>query len=593
VIAFTVLVFIATLLVFRQLKTSRTTMMFGAVFMLPLIALEFWLTGTLNRLGVTTLQQILEILNVTLGMMSVGALSVLAAHWAANHWWKLVAHPARYRLWWCTLGIGISVILFALGQPAPVALMIGLAFNALLVVTIERDLIWDVAVSSVAFAAAFILLDIVIGIRASGDIGRLLIGQTSLGLTFAGLPLERLLTVGLLGGLIGPLFSATKFRRSESITYQEAVPHVKIFIVALLGIFGAGSLAWVTPIYILPPSVQSSTPASNATDVATTSTITLTFSRPIDRQTLGLAITPAVEGSWTFTEPQSGDHGYRQATYTLDTPLPNGTAIQVRVTGIRSIWRQLADDYAFQFTTVAAPVVVPVVEPAPVVETPPIVIPPQEPVPVNPVPPVETPAPALTPAPATPAQKILSIKLDYQDQALSCEAAALKMALAGRGVNVTEGQIMKLVGYDPTPHRGDVWGDPNVAFVGNIAGHQNTTGYGVHWDPIAKAANNWRTARVITNGTIQQLAAEIYAGHPVVIWGTLGTAYRDDWKTPSGKTVKAWKGEHARTLIGVIGTADKPTSFVINDPIVGRVTWSAAKFDANWKSFDRSAVVVE
>lgn len=190
-------------------------------------------------------------------------------------------------------------------------------------------------------------------------------------------------------------------------------------------------------------------------------------------------------------------------------------------------------------------------------------------------------------------QAILPIAIDYQDQALSCEAAALKMALAGKGVKVTERDIMKLVGYDPTPHRGNVWGDPNKAFVGLITGRQNTTGYGVHWDPIAAAARHWRPATAFSGWTPVRLAAEIAKGNPVVIWGVIGRSYADPWKTTSGKTIKAWKGEHARTVVGFVGPAEAPTAFVINDPYVGRITWTTATLISNWSTFGNSGVVVE
>lgn len=188
---------------------------------------------------------------------------------------------------------------------------------------------------------------------------------------------------------------------------------------------------------------------------------------------------------------------------------------------------------------------------------------------------------------------LLNIAEDYQDKPLSCEAAALKMALAGKGIKASENEIMAIVGYDPTPHQGDVWGDPDSAYVGNISGHQNTTGYGVHWAPIARAANHWRPAMAFSNWTPAQLAHEISVGNPIVIWGVVGrAAYYDPWHTPGGKLVKAWKGEHTRTVIGFTGSPDNPKTFIINDPFTGRITWSVATLKSNWISFGYSGVVV-
>ncbi len=187
----------------------------------------------------------------------------------------------------------------------------------------------------------------------------------------------------------------------------------------------------------------------------------------------------------------------------------------------------------------------------------------------------------------------INIPLDYQDKKLSCEAAALKMALVGKGVKISETAIMNIVGYDPTKKSKGVWGDPYQAFVGDINGRQNSTGYGVYWDPIAKAAKNWRSmSESFTNWTVEKAVAEIAKGNPIVIWGTLGPAYRDDWKTPSGKQILAWKGEHARTLVGFIGSRENPQTLIINDPIAGILYWSKATFLANWKRFNNSGVVV-
>lgn len=188
---------------------------------------------------------------------------------------------------------------------------------------------------------------------------------------------------------------------------------------------------------------------------------------------------------------------------------------------------------------------------------------------------------------------ILNIGLDYQDKPLSCEAAALKMALNFKGAGVSESDIMGIIGFDPTIRNKSIWGDPNVAFVGDINGHQNSTGYGVYWGPIAKAANNWRTAKAFSGYSVQNLASEIANGNPVVIWGVAGKApYQDDWQTPEGKSIHAWKGEHARTAIGFKGDVANPASFIINDPIAGKITWTAEQLKSNWSTFGNSGVIV-
>ena len=187
----------------------------------------------------------------------------------------------------------------------------------------------------------------------------------------------------------------------------------------------------------------------------------------------------------------------------------------------------------------------------------------------------------------------LNIPMDYQDKPLSCEAASLKMALNYKGATVSETDIMNIVGYDPTIRNGNVWGDPYTAFVGDINGRQDTTGYGVYWDPIARAAKTWRNATAFTGWTSAQAAEQLAAGNPIVVWGvTGGSIARDDWVTSSGKNILAWHGEHARTLIGFKGTTSNPTSFILNDPVSGRITWTKSQFESNWSSFGNAGVVV-
>jgi uncharacterized protein YvpB len=186
----------------------------------------------------------------------------------------------------------------------------------------------------------------------------------------------------------------------------------------------------------------------------------------------------------------------------------------------------------------------------------------------------------------------LAIASDLQDLPLSCEAAALKMALAGKSVSVSESDIMTYVGYDPTSHSGAIWGDPYEAFVGDIRGRQNSTGYGVYWDPIARAANHWRPSEAFTGWDVTQITEEISKGNAVVVWGVYGSGYEDSWHTPAGKYIYAWKGEHARTVIGYVGSKDNPTQIILNDTYAGQIYWSKARFEQDWGIFGNAGVVV-
>src|ERR1700694_202089 len=70
-------------------------------------------------------------------------------------------------------------------------------------------------------------------------------------------------------------------------------------------------------------------------------------------------------------------------------------------------------------------------------------------VPPSPVPAFVSPAPPATQSPSPsasprPTERVLDIQIHYQEHNLTCEAAALKMALAYEGINVDE---MTLIGY--------------------------------------------------------------------------------------------------------------------------------------------------
>jgi uncharacterized protein YvpB len=187
----------------------------------------------------------------------------------------------------------------------------------------------------------------------------------------------------------------------------------------------------------------------------------------------------------------------------------------------------------------------------------------------------------------------LSVPFHKQEHHLSCEVATLVMALAYRNVSVSEATLIKAIGFDPTPKKNGVWGDPYKAFVGDIDGHQPSTGYGVYWDPIASAAKKYRSARVITGGNITDITAEIKKGNPVIFWGTAGTGKRIDWKTASGQNIMAVSGEHTRVVVGFIGPADNPTKIITLDPLFGEKYFTQASFLANWAVLGNNAVVVE
>lgn len=187
----------------------------------------------------------------------------------------------------------------------------------------------------------------------------------------------------------------------------------------------------------------------------------------------------------------------------------------------------------------------------------------------------------------------LDVPFHRQEHNLSCEVATLVMVLAYRGINVSEAALIDYIGFDPTPKSGGVWGNPNLAFVGDIDGRQPSTGYGVYWDPVVKAASQYRTAYSFTSWTISDITGQIKKGNPVIFWGTAGSGQRIDWKTSQGGNVVAVSGEHTRVAIGFIGSADNPSKIITLDPLSGEKYFTVSSFLWNWGLLGYSGVVVE
>ena len=190
----------------------------------------------------------------------------------------------------------------------------------------------------------------------------------------------------------------------------------------------------------------------------------------------------------------------------------------------------------------------------------------------------------------------LPVKFDKQDHALSCEVATLKMALAYKGIQVSEAELIRKLGVDPTVKRSEngqlVWGNPQKAFVGNIDGRMPATGYGVYWEPIERVGSDYRPTRSLQGASVATIAQELQLGNPVIIWGYLGSGKPFSWKTPDNETIHAVYYEHTFIVNGLKGSVEKPEGFFVIDPVYGQRYWSLATFTKQWRSFGNSGVVV-
>jgi uncharacterized protein YvpB len=187
-----------------------------------------------------------------------------------------------------------------------------------------------------------------------------------------------------------------------------------------------------------------------------------------------------------------------------------------------------------------------------------------------------------------------------QGHSLSCEATALRIALAAKGIDVAEDWIISAVGADmraPVLDRGSVvqWGDPYQTFVGNVNGSEpGFSGYGVYDPPIAFAAGlAGASATALENVDPQVIYQQVLHGNPVVVWvvNHLGTTSLRNWTAWDGRSVPYSVGEHAMTLLGV--NFDDGTVTLADPGNGSHFSTSMQKFESSFASFGRMAVVVK
>lgn len=184
--------------------------------------------------------------------------------------------------------------------------------------------------------------------------------------------------------------------------------------------------------------------------------------------------------------------------------------------------------------------------------------------------------------------KTITLSVPYYRQvyAQSCEAASLRMALAYRGIQSSDWDILQKFGYAPRSKdvESNSWDDPQKQFVGDVNGNQGKgTGWGVYAEPVAAAARQFGRSAVTQYGVSASfLARQIYNDRPVILWGIWGTsASIQAWNTPDGVTASGPFPMHVRLVVGVKGSIDNPQGFYVNDPITGSAYWSANQLIAN------------
>ena len=204
---------------------------------------------------------------------------------------------------------------------------------------------------------------------------------------------------------------------------------------------------------------------------------------------------------------------------------------------------------------------------------------------------------ARAPRPVRPTSRQLNVPYFHQDYALSCEAAALQMALGYEGIGASQADILNVMGIDyrhPVISNGQFhWGDPYANFVGDPNGSEvNNTGYGTYASTVFSAAGHYggNVVTVAEGFAASDVYNAILDGHPVIAWIAFDYANHTNtnYSAFDGRVVQFGSPyEHAVTVVGV-----NDSSVVVNDPWRGPMWVSKGTFETGYAVFNHMAVVL-
>ncbi len=210
--------------------------------------------------------------------------------------------------------------------------------------------------------------------------------------------------------------------------------------------------------------------------------------------------------------------------------------------------------------------------------------------------------------PVNMAKKVdLAVPLIEQIYPLSCEAASLQMALAYKGVHLSQDLLINAMGKAlPLKKKKSgstfVWGDPDIGFVGDIKGYvwnslsgdiTEATGWGVNNGPVARVASQYRNGSIAKdNATTEDIENALDNGNPVIFWHV-----RDEfasasmtYKTSDGKDVSLFP-DHVSLVTGYYRGA-LTTTYVITDPKYGKFEIDQATLMRWWGKYHNDMVIV-
>jgi uncharacterized protein YvpB len=186
-----------------------------------------------------------------------------------------------------------------------------------------------------------------------------------------------------------------------------------------------------------------------------------------------------------------------------------------------------------------------------------------------------------------------------QVYSLSCEEAAIEMALGHDSIAVSQLQELNDIGVDLrsafiTSDGVLHWGDPYTNFVGDPNGSEVAlTGYGTFFPTISRIATAYGAGILEASEGIsaQEVYSQVLGNHPVVVWVPFDWTFHahGTWLAFDGRVVQ-YEGpvEHAVTIVGV-----NQSSVHVFNPWFGPQWIDKATFESAYATYNHMAVVVE
>ena len=199
------------------------------------------------------------------------------------------------------------------------------------------------------------------------------------------------------------------------------------------------------------------------------------------------------------------------------------------------------------------------------------------------------------PASRAPVRSSIGAPVIAQQLRNDCEAAALQIAVATRGVRTSQQRILDVLPrsepLDPLDQSsGRIWGDPDKGFVGRPEGGGPAGGFGVYPGPLRAAAER---LGVDTDDLTGQPPRRIYArllyGKAVIAWVGLTDGPYETWRSSAGRAITVNFGEHTVVLTGV----GRDGSIRVVNPLEGTLErWPRSQFEQMWSLLGHRALAI-